>query len=185
MEDEEIIGLFFARSEQAICELDRKYGKVFQKTSYNILKDELDAAECVNDVYLGTWNTIPPTRPNSLVSFVCQIVRNISVKRYYKKKAMKRNSTYDVAMEEIDACLSSVNTVEDEVETKELAHIIEGFLETLSSENRVIFLQRYWFSDTYSDIAKKVGISEKSVSVRLARIRKKLREYLVEREVLV
>ena len=185
MEDEEIIGLFFARSEQAICELDRKYGKVFQKTSYNILKDELDAAECVNDAYLGTWNTIPPTRPNSLVSFVCQIVRNISVKRYYKKKAMKRNSTYDVAMEEIDACLSSVNTVEDEVETKELAHIIEGFLETLSSENRVIFLQRYWFSDTYSDIAKKVGISEKSVSVRLARIRKKLREYLVEREVLV
>lgn len=185
MEDEEIIGLFFARSEQAICELDRKYGKVFQKTSYNILKDELDAAECVNDAYLGTWNTIPPTRPNSLVSFVCQIVRNISVKRYYKKKAMKRNSTYDVAMEEIDACLSSANTVEDEVETKELAHIIEGFLETLSSENRVIFLQRYWFSDTYSDIAKKVGISEKSVSVRLARIRKKLREYLVEREVLV
>ena len=185
MEDEEIIGLFFARSERAICELDRKYGKVFQKTSYNILKDELDAAECVNDAYLGTWNTIPPTRPNSLVSFVCQIVRNISVKRYYKKKAMKRNSTYDVAMEEIDACLSSANTVEDEVETKELAHIIEGFLETLSSENRVIFLQRYWFSDTYSDIAKKVGISEKSVSVRLARIRKKLREYLVEREVLV
>ena len=98
---------------------------------------------------------------------------------------MKRNSTYDVAMEEIDACLSSANTVEDEVETKELARIIEGFLDTLTSENRVIFLQRYWFSDTYSDIAQKVGISEKSVSVRLSRIRKRLREYLVEKEVLV
>ena len=158
---------------------------MFYSIAHNILNNQQDAEECVNDAYLGTWNTIPPTRPNSLLSFVCQIVRNISVKRYYKKKAMKRNSTYDVAMEEIDACLSSANAVEDEVETKELAHIIEGFLETLSSENRVIFLQRYWFSDTYSDIAKKVGISEKSVSVRLARIRKKLREYLVEREVLV
>lgn len=185
MGDEEIIGLFFVRSEQAISELDLKYGKVLFKTSYNILKNEPDASECVNDAYLGTWNAIPPTRPNSLLAFVCQIVRNVSLKRYYTKKAMKRNSTYDVAMEEIDACLSSVSTVEDEVEMKELVRIIEGFLNTLSSENRVIFLQRYWFSDTYSDIAKKVGISEKSVSVRLARIRKRLRAYLVEREVLV
>ena len=138
----------------------------------------------MNDAYMGTWNTIPPTKPNSLLAYVCQIVRNISLKRYYLKKALKRNSTYDVAMEELDACLASSSTVEDEIETKELARIIESFLDTLSKENRVIFLQRYWFSDSYSDIAQKVGISEKSVSVRLARIRKKMREYLIEREVL-
>ena len=185
MVDERIIELFFARSEQAISELDNKYGKVFHKTSFNILNDQLDVEECVNDAYLGTWNTIPPTRPHSLLAYVCQIVRNISLKRYHLKKALKRNSTYDVAMEELDACLASPSTVEDEVETKELARIIEDFLDTLSKENRVIFLQRYWFSDNYSDIAKKVGISEKSVSVRLTRIRKKMREYLLEREVLV
>ena len=185
MVDEKIIELFFARSEQAISELDQKYGKVFQKTSYNILNDPLDVEECVNDAYLGTWNTIPPTRPHSLLAYVCQIVRNISLKRYHLKKELKRNSTYDVAMEELDACLASPSTVEEEMETKELVRIIEEFLDTLSKENRVIFLQRYWFSDTYSDIAKKVGISEKSVSVRLTRIRKRMREYLLEREVLV
>ena len=185
MVDEIIIEMFFVRSEQAIKELDIKYGKIFHKTSYNILNDELDVEECVNDAYLGTWNTIPPTRPHSLLAYVCQIVRNISLKRYHLKKAIKRNSTYGVAMEELDACLSSASTVEDEIETKELVRIIESFLDTLSSENRVIFLQRYWFSDSYSDIAKKVGISEKSVSVRLSRIRRKMRDYLVEREVLV
>ena len=185
MVDEIIIEMFFARSEQAIKELDIKYGKIFHKTSYNILNDELDVEECVNDAYLGTWNTIPPTRPHSLLAYVCQIVRNISLKRYHLKKAIKRNSTYGVAMEELDACLSSASTVEDEIETQELVRIIESFLDTLSSENRVIFLQRYWFSDSYSDIAKKVGISEKSVSVRLTRIRRKMRDYLVEREVLV
>jgi len=184
MADEKIIELFFARSEQAIRELDDRYGRVFHKTSFNILNNQLDAEECVNDAYMGTWNTIPPTKPNSLLAYVCQIVRNISLKRYYLKKALKRNSTYDVAMEELDACLASSSTVEDEIETKELARIIESFLDTLSKENRVIFLQRYWFSDSYSDIAQKVGISEKSVSVRLARIRKKMREYLIEREVL-
>ena len=193
MIEEEIIGLFFAREEQAIRELDIKYGKVFYKTSYNILKNELDVEECVNDAYLGTWNTIPPTKPHSLLAYVCQIVRNLSLKCYYMKKSIKRNSTYDMAMEELDSCFSLISTVEDEIETanllnsvyetKELAQMIEDFLDTLSLENRVIFLQRYWFSDTYSDIAKKVGISEKSVSVRLARIRKKMREYLMEREV--
>ena len=183
MIEEEIIGLFFAREEQAIHELDIKYGKVFYKTSYNILKNELDVEECVNDAYLGTWNTIPPTKPHSLLAYVCQIVRNLSLKCYYMKKSIKRNSTYDMAMEELDSCFSLTSTVEDEIETKELAQMIEDFLDTLSLENRVIFLQRYWFSDTYSDIAKKVGISEKSVSVRLVRIRKKMREYLMEREV--
>lgn len=185
MVDEKIIELFFARSELAISELDEKYGKAFYKTSYNILNDKLDVEECVNDAYLGTWNTIPPTRPHSLLAYVCQIVRNISLKRYHLKKALKRNSTYDLAMEELDACLASPSTVEDELETKELVRIIEEFLGTLSKENRVIFLQRYWFSDTYSNIAKKVGISEKSVSVRLTRIRRRMREYLLEREVLV
>ena len=105
MVDEKIIELFFARSEQAISELDKKYGKVFQKTSYNILNEPLDVEECVNDAYLGTWNTIPPTRPHSLLAYVCQIVRNISLKRYHLKKALKRNSTYDLAMEECEQML--------------------------------------------------------------------------------
>ena len=185
MEDRNIIELFTERSERAIVELSEKYGNVCMKVAYNVLGNKEDSEECVNDAYLGTWNTIPPTRPHSLLAYVCQIVRNISLKRYHLKKAIKRNSTYGVAMEELDACLSSASTVEDEIETKELVRIIESFLDTLSSENRVIFLQRYWFSDSYSDIAKKVGISEKSVSVRLSRIRRKMRDYLVEREVLV
>ena len=44
---------------------------------------------------------------------------------------------------------------------------------------------RYAYADTYADIAKRVGISEKNVSVRLALIRQKMKQYLIEREVLV
>ena len=185
MEDEKIIELFFARSEQAIKELDSKYGKVCYSISYNILNNNLDAEECVNDAYLGAWNAIPPARPNPLLTYLCKIVRNLSLKRYEFNTAIKRNSTYDVAMEELESCLSSPETVESEISLKELTHIIENFLDSLSTENRVIFLRRYWFSDTYSDIAARVGMTEKNVSVRLTRIREKLRNYLTEREVLV
>ncbi len=185
MDDKAIIDLFFERSEQAIRELDTKYGKTCHKISYNILNNRQDAEECVNDAYLGTWNAIPPQRPNPLLTFVCRIVRNLSIMRHHTNTAMKRNSAYDVALDELENCLSSGSSVEDEVEGKRLVRIIEDFLDTLSQENRVIFMRRYWFSDSYADIAGQVGISEKAVSMRLTRIRGQLRSHLIEKEVLV
>lgn len=185
MQDEKIIELFFERSEQAIQELNNKYGKICHNLSYNIVNDSQDAEECVNDAYLGAWNAIPPAHPNPLLTFICKIVRNISLKLYWRKEADKRSSRYTIAMEEIEACIADPDTVEIEIEARELAHMIENFLDTLSPENRVIFMRRYWFSDSYRDIAKRIDLSEKNVSVRLTRIRKKMRQYLLERGVLV
>ena len=100
-EDEKIIEMFFERSEQGIRELDKKYGKFLHKISQNIVNDLQDAEECVNDAYLGVWNAIPPTRPDPLLTYVCKIVRNISLKVYYRKTAAKRISLYTIAMDEI------------------------------------------------------------------------------------
>ena len=129
MDDEKIIELFFERSEQAIVELDNKYGKLCHNISSNILNNKQDAEECVNDTYLGAWNTIPPERPNPLLSFICKIVRNLSITRHHANTAAKRNSTYDVALDELVETLASPTSVEDEIETKLLASIIENFLE--------------------------------------------------------
>jgi RNA polymerase sigma factor (sigma-70 family) len=185
IEDEKIIDLFFNRSEKAIQELDIKYGKVCHKLSYNILNNKQDAEECVNDAYLGAWNAIPPTRPNPLLSYIVKIVRNISLKIYWRKEAVKRSGHYKIALEEIEGYITDQKTVEDEIEARELARIIEEFLDTLTVENRVIFMRRYWFADSYKDIAELVGISEKNISVRLTRIREKMKQYLIEREVFV
>lgn len=184
-EDAKIIELFFARSEDAMRELDLKYGRICHRLSYNILNDWQDAEECVNDAYLGLWNQIPPAKPDPLLPYLCRIVRNLSLKLYRRKKAAKRNSAYSVAMEEIEACLACPDTPESHLEAKELAHSIEEFLETLNRENRVIFLRRYWFSDSCGEIAAQTGLTEKNVTVRLTRIRKKLKDYLTEREVIL
>ena len=135
--DENIIELFFARSEQGIRELDIKYGKDFHNLSYHIVGSRQGAEECVNDAYLGAWNAIPPARPNPLLTYICKIVRNISLKVYYRKEAAKRSSHYTIAMEEIEACIVAPNTVEAEIEARELARIIESFLDTLTVENPV------------------------------------------------
>lgn len=183
--DENIIELFFARSEQGIRELDTKYGKDCHNLSYHIVGSRRDAEECVNDAYLGAWNAIPPAKPNPLLTYVCKIVRNISLKIYWRKEAAKRSSHYTIALEEIEACIADQKNIEEEIEVRELACIIESFLDTLTIENRVIFMRRYWFSDSYKDIAEFVGLSEKNISVRLTRIREKMKQYLIEREVFV
>lgn len=185
MEDEKIIALFFERSEQGIRELDIKYGKICHRLSYNILNSRQDAEECVNDAYLGAWNAIPPVYPAPLRGYILKIVRNLSLKTYWRKDAGKRSSRCTVALEEIEDCIADMHTVEAEMEARELARIIEGFLDTLTAEDRVIFLRRYWFADSYGEIAALTGLSEKAISVRLTRLRGKLRRYLTEREVFV
>ena len=107
------------------------------------------------------------------------------MKIYYRKEAAKRSSQYTIAMEEIEGCIAAPDTVEAEIEARELACIMGDFLDTLTAENRVIFMRRYWFADSYKDIAEFVGLSEKNISVRLTRIRQKMKEYLAEREVFV
>lgn len=174
MEDERIVALFFERSELAIRALDDKYGALCRAVAFNILADAQDAEECVSDAYLGAWNAIPPARPDPLRAYIIKIVRNLSVKR----------SGYTVALEELDECIADKKTVEDTVEAAELGGIIERFLDTLSAKERVIFMRRYAFADSYAEIAERVGVSEKNVSVRLSVTRQKLRQFLIEKEVL-
>ena len=182
MEDDEIIDLFFERSEQAIQELDQKYGKTCRALSYNIVGSMEDAEECVNDAYLGVWNAIPPARPRPLLAYLARSVRNLSLKAYYKMEAAKRSRRCTVALEELETVAAETKTVEEEMEARELARLIEAFLDTLTERERVIFMRRYAYLDAYSDIAKRVGISEKNVSVRLTLLRRKLKRYLEERE---
>lgn len=183
MDDVKIIELFFERSEQAINELSNKYGSVCIKVANNILNNKEDAEECVNDAYLGTWNTIPPQKPNPLLSYVCRIVRNLALKKYHFNTAIKRNSTYDVALDELENCIPSATTIEEEVDANEMAKMIDAFLDTLDKEKRILFVRRYWCSDSIEDLAKLFGTSKHNVSVKLSRTREKLKKYLIKKGV--
>ena len=177
MEDDRIIELFFERSEQAIIELSAKYEKLLFSVSNNILINKEDAMECVNDTYLGAWKAIPPQKPNPLTAFLCKIVRNLSLNKYRDKKAGKRNSAFDVSMEELEYCIPSAS-VEEIWSAKELGIAINRFLATLDKDSRIMFLRRYWFLDSASDIADLFDLNENNVYVKLFRIRKGLKSFL-------
>ena len=118
MEDSEIISLFYERSEQAIAELERKYGAVVTKTAANILRSRQDVEECANDTYLGVWNTVPPQNPKPLVSYVCKIARNLAALKFHSNTAKKRNGQYDLVLDELEECIPSSVNVETDYEAK-------------------------------------------------------------------
>lgn len=177
MEDKKIIKLLFARAENAIKELSARFGKQLYRIAFNILGNQLDAEECTNDTYFALWNAIPPVSPNPLAPYVYRTGRNTALKRLHRDTAQKRDSRYDVSLEELNECLPGED-VEQVIDARELGQIIDRFLASKSRENRYIFIRRYWFGDSVKDIARTLKMQEPTVSVRLNRIRNGLKEHL-------
>ena len=182
MEDERIVLLYWDRDEAAISESSMKYGAYCTSIAQNILKNPADAEECVNDTYLSTWNSIPPTIPTILSAFLGKITRNLAFNKYKHNHVMKRgNGEIAVVLDELAECVSGVDDVEQEIDRRELVATINSFLETLPPKKRNIFICRYWYSDSVSSIARRYEMTESNVSVTLNRLRSKLKEYLSER----
>lgn len=177
MEDAQITAMLTARLEDALTALAAKFGKGLQSLALNILGSRQEAEECVNDTYLALWNAIPPAQPDPLSPFVYRVGRNIALKRLRANTAKKRNSHYDVSLDELAGVLSGP-TLEETADARALGKCIDRFLYTLDKENRIIFLRRYWFGDSVQKISLDRGLGENAVSVRLNRMRRKLRAYL-------
>lgn len=180
MEDSKIIELFFARSEDAIRHTADTYGRRLFALAERIVRNDQDAEESVSDTYLRTWDTIPPQKPQHFFAYLARICRNFALDRLDWKAAAKRSAEVVSLTQEMEGCIPD-HSRDRELESRELGQILDAFLRTLTPENRMVFLRRYWFVDTIAEIAARYGISESAVQMRLSRTRTKLAEYL-ERE---
>ena len=176
MEDSAILELYFRREEAAIRETERKYGARLLCVSKSITGSDPDAEECVNDTYLAAWNTIPPARPERFDAYLCRIVRNLSYNRFHANTAQKRNGNTVALDEELSELIPDPSAVVPE--EADLGHAMDQFLRTLDTENRYLFLRRYFYADSLDALSAMTGITAASLAVRLMRIRKKLKVYL-------
>lgn len=180
MQDNDIVELYWQRSERAIVETACKYGKYAHSIAYNILHNNADAEECVNDAYLHLWNAIPPARPKHLQTFLGKIIRNLSLHCWEKQKAEKRGGgQIPLVLEELSECIPSPledgRTLADDITIKQS---LEYFVAGLSADARTIFLRRYFNMDSIEKISADFGWSQSKVTVTLTRLRKKLKNVL-------
>lgn len=179
MEDRKLIEMLYARSQKAIEILASRFEKRLFSTAFNILNSREDAMEAVNDTYFAIWNAIPPAQPDPLEGFVYRTGRNVALKKLRFQSAQKRNSQYDISLDELSAALTG-SSMDEELDARLLGKAIDRFLCTLPRMSRVLFLRRYWFGGSVTQLSKEFSITENNISVRLSRIRSQLKQFLIE-----
>lgn len=181
MEDTGIIELYFSRDEKAITETRTKYEKYVRRIVYNVLANNEDTDECVNDTYMKVWESIPPNRPQKLSSYIGTIARNLALSVFRRQNTASRaGSQYALSLDELAECVSDSETPEIALESGLVTRLIGDYLRTISEDARVMFVCRYRFNDSISDIAANLGASESKVKSSLFRTRKGLKDFLVK-----
>ncbi len=184
--DAEIIDLYFARDERAILETQNKYDPYLRKVSGNIIDNPEDVSECVNDTYLGAWNTIPPTRPNIFRIFLARITRNLSLKKLRAHYAEKRGGGEAIlTLDEFEEVIPDGRKIDEGLEAEELKTLIETYLSERNEDERKIFLSRYWYFDSIKEISDRFGFTESKVKMTLKRTRDDLRLFLEEQGIII
>ena len=178
MEDKQIVDLYFERSESAITETEKKYGRYCHYIAYRILENDEDAKEIVNDTYLKTWNTVPPNRPDPLKPYVGMISRQLSLDRYEEYHTQKRGGQVMLVLDELAECIPDNNSGADIGESVALSDALTRFLRDLPQRTRSIFVRRYFYMSPVAEIAKDFSMKESNVTMHLLRTRKKLEHFL-------
>ena len=177
MKDDQIVDLYWARSEKAISETANKYGHYCYSIAYNILHSNEDSEECVNDTYLNAWNAMPDQRPSKLRAFLGRITRNLSLKRWEKYTAEKRGAgQVHLALDELQECIPATGGTDQIVDDIVLVDLFNRFLASMPTEKRRIFVRRYWYLSSVSEIAADFAVSESKVKMSLLRSRNELKQ---------
>lgn len=184
MVEAQIIELYVARDERAIDETISKYGNLCFRIAQNILHNNEDSEECVNETYLSLWNTIPPTRPSNFSAFICKITRNVSLRRLEQLGAQKRSANAVVYLSELEDSLAD-NLFVSMIDDIGFGEVLSNFLYSEKEVARNVFLRRYWFFDSVSEIARQYSFSESKVKSMLFHTRNRLREYLRKEGIIV
>lgn len=179
MEDSEIVDLYLARDETAIRVTAVKYGHKLRRIAKSILKDTEMARECENDTYLEAWRKIPPHEPRAyLFAFLGRIVRHLAIDRCREQERKKRRAEICQLTKEMEECIPNTENMEEILDQEFLKQKIAAFVEGLSMEKRQVFIRRYWFFESISEISHTYGYTPSKVKMMLLRMRDELRLFL-------
>ena len=178
MEDKQIVELYWERSETAIAETEKKYGRYCHYIAYQILYNDEDAEQVVNDTYLKIWNTIPPQRPDLLKSYAGMISRQLALNTYEMQHTQKRGGQVPLVLDELSECIPDNADSTDIEDNIALSDALDRFIRSLPQRTRNIFVRRYFYISTVSEIAKDYSMKESNVAMLLLRTRKKLAQFL-------
>jgi len=169
--------------KKAFEELVQTYHKRIYMIAYSILKNEADAYDATQDVFLKVFKYIGNFKENSsLYTWMYKITRNVSIDIYRKKRNLNSVEYGDYHKGDLysDSVHHKVSSPVEQVERRELSVKVAKAMEKLSDDHRIMLQLREFDGMSYSDIAEVLGISKGTVMSRLHHARMNLKKYLKE-----
>ena len=178
-EDQQIIELLHQRNESVIPMIQKQYGALCYQIAYRIIGNREDAEECVNDMLMGVWESVPPHSPAHLPSYLASLVRKTALQKYRNAHRLKRGGTaFSESLDEIGELIPSNEQVEREIEKRELTAALTAWLQTLPPDSKRLFIARYYMAESVHTLAERHQLSVGAVKMKLLRIRQRLRNHL-------
>ena len=98
---------------------------------------------------------------------------------------MQQQKSYlEAVLDELAECLPDTGGL-SVVDEMVLRDAVNSFLGSLSEQNRVVFMRRYWYMMPIGKVAKLSGLGEATVKTILHRTRKQFKEHLEKEGILV
>ena len=186
MLEQEIVQLYLARDERAIQLTQEQYGNYCKTIAYRILQNEEETSECLNDTWYRAWQTIPPAIPQHLGGYLAKITRNLALNRYrYARQKKREADRVTLCLHELEECIPAHETPEQCLEHQYIAELINTYLRNLPKTERMMFVRRYFYMESVSEVAASMKCSEAKVKTTMFRCRKKLKQYLISEEAFV
>jgi RNA polymerase sigma-70 factor (ECF subfamily) len=166
-------------SPEAFRDLFDYYGKKLFSFSLGYLKDSHEAEEIVQEVFLKIWKVREELLDGkSFDSYVFTIAKNAILNTIRKSKSEQVYLNYAKLHPGKDVLL------DEELNFKELERAYKNLVEQLSPKRKEIFLLSREQNLTNAEIAKKLGISVKTVENQMTSALKYLREKLGKHDIL-
>ena len=174
MNDDVLVQEILDRKETGLASAKQQYGSYCLYIARNILHSEQDAEECLNDTLLAAWNSIPPHRPEVLLTYLCKLCRNHALMKLRYNRSEKRGGGKAIkALDEIAEVIPG--QTDDEGESEAIGRCVRNFVYSLDSDEKNVFLQRYFRFYDIRTISKNTGFTQSKVKMMLKRSRDRLK----------
>lgn len=171
MNDLDLINRLIHRDESVLIDLIDIYGDLIYKAANKVLNNKELSEECLNTVLLKIWEGIEFYNKDS------GLFKNwiFTLSKYSAIDMLRKEVKHSKSNIELKEFIHDSSMVEDIVLANETMNEIRNNMNDLNDVEKQIFIERYKKGNKIKDIASKLGITPKALSLRIMRIKDKLK----------
>jgi RNA polymerase sigma-70 factor, ECF subfamily len=171
--------------ERAFELVMRRHNRLLYRTARAILRDDVEAEDCVQEAYLQGFRSIGAFRGESKLStWLTRIVVNQALGTMRKRKKQDNDISLDNVLDldghirGASASVAEAEQPEASASREEMRRLLESKIDQLPAAFRTVFMLRAVEELSAMETAECLGIPEATVRTRFFRARSLLRESL-------